>query len=440
MKAVKVDDIGTEHDGYPPTKVTSGSPDVFIDGKPAARVGDPLEPHDKPNSPKHGRVIATGSSTVFINGRPAALTGGAVSCGGVTIGTGTVNIGDQPPASQASSASPRHTTAIPQGMVKKTVNATAGTAVFTPKEILVPVPEEQVVVDPLTEENLIEAAAGTPAEETERQKFKITDIPGVMRNIKNWPKSAELMELWFSLPAKEMIKDEKKGKIRADLYPPEYTNTTMFTWHWLEQFSQVLEARNKLINTLLTKNAKKEFSYCITNYFKSKPHLETTTHIINALNPVQLHSHWQFQRSHVGYGSSMDELYGSLGNFALYAAITKATITKTTNHHLTPNNYSVHITEVGLYMRDTYEFIGEQYVGHWAFEGLTLEPVAGALNKADIEYSLPCWSFETGGLVEGFGNADYRQYRKETGLGGDLLLFSDVKTIPVDIKFDVKAP
>ncbi|WP_430735508.1 type VI secretion system PAAR protein [Halodesulfovibrio aestuarii] len=95
MKAVKVGNIGTEHDGYPPTKVTAGSPDVFIDGLPAARVGDPLEPHDKPNSPMHNRAIATGSSTVFINGKPAALTGGAVSCGGVTIGTGTVNIGDQ---------------------------------------------------------------------------------------------------------------------------------------------------------------------------------------------------------------------------------------------------------------------------------------------------------------------------------------------------------
>lgn len=96
MKAVKVSDIGTDHDGFHPTKVTAGSPDVFIDGLPAARVGDPLEPHDKPNHSKHDRAIATGSSTVFINGRPAALTGGKIDCGGVTIGNGTVNIGDQP--------------------------------------------------------------------------------------------------------------------------------------------------------------------------------------------------------------------------------------------------------------------------------------------------------------------------------------------------------
>jgi len=99
MKAVKVGNIGTDHDGFHPTKVTAGSPDVFVDGVPAARVGDPLEPHDKPNNPKHGRAIKTGSSTVFINGKPAALTGGAISCGGVTIGSGTVNISDQAPTS-----------------------------------------------------------------------------------------------------------------------------------------------------------------------------------------------------------------------------------------------------------------------------------------------------------------------------------------------------
>jgi len=60
-KGVKVGDIGTDHDGFPPTPVTAGSPDVKFDGQPAARVGDPLAPHDKPKHPPHGRTIASGS-------------------------------------------------------------------------------------------------------------------------------------------------------------------------------------------------------------------------------------------------------------------------------------------------------------------------------------------------------------------------------------------
>lgn len=70
-KGVKVGDIGTDHDGFPPTPVTAGSPDVKFDGQ------------------------------------PAAITGGAISCGGVTIGSGTVNIGDvyQPAEMSALSSS-----------------------------------------------------------------------------------------------------------------------------------------------------------------------------------------------------------------------------------------------------------------------------------------------------------------------------------------------
>lgn len=33
---------------------------------------------------------------MYINGKAAAITGGVVTCGGVTIGSGTVNIGDAP--------------------------------------------------------------------------------------------------------------------------------------------------------------------------------------------------------------------------------------------------------------------------------------------------------------------------------------------------------
>lgn len=104
--AAKVGDIGTDHDGFHPTAITAGSPDIFIDGIPAARVGDPLAPHDKPNNPPHPRKIASGSSTVFINGMPAALTGGAVDCGGVIIGSGTVVIGDQAPAARSARSAP----------------------------------------------------------------------------------------------------------------------------------------------------------------------------------------------------------------------------------------------------------------------------------------------------------------------------------------------
>lgn len=91
--AAKLNDKGTQHDGYCETVITAGSPTVFIDNLAAARKGDPLTPHDKPEFPPHPRKIASGSGTVFIDGLPAARTGDAIDCGGVVIGNGTVNIG-----------------------------------------------------------------------------------------------------------------------------------------------------------------------------------------------------------------------------------------------------------------------------------------------------------------------------------------------------------
>lgn len=91
--AAKLADKGTQHDGYNETVITAGSPTVFIDGLPAGRLGDPLTPHAKPLHPPHPRKIATGSTTVFIDGLPAARAGDSIDCGGVVIGSGTVNIG-----------------------------------------------------------------------------------------------------------------------------------------------------------------------------------------------------------------------------------------------------------------------------------------------------------------------------------------------------------
>lgn len=94
--AARLGDIGSNHGSWHPSPIISGSSDVITNGRPAARQGDALAPHDKPKSPPHGRSIAEGSPTVFINGKPAARVGDGISCGGnISTGSGNVNIGDK---------------------------------------------------------------------------------------------------------------------------------------------------------------------------------------------------------------------------------------------------------------------------------------------------------------------------------------------------------
>ena len=88
-----------------------------------------------------------------------------------------------------------------------------------------------------------------------------------------------------------------------------------------------------------------------------------------------------------------------------------------------------------LYMRDTYDFIGPQYLGHWNENGMGF-PVAAALARAaDFEWHLAAYSINHGWMTA-INNSDFDNYRKKSGQGNDLLVFSDV--LPFDTLIEVQ--
>ncbi|MBX2808901.1 MAG: PAAR domain-containing protein [Cellvibrionaceae bacterium] len=90
--AARLGDKDTGHPGAPPTPIITGSPDVLINGKPAARLGDKLQKHHKGE-----RRIVEGVNSVLINGLPAVRISDAINCGGViNEGSPNVFIGDKP--------------------------------------------------------------------------------------------------------------------------------------------------------------------------------------------------------------------------------------------------------------------------------------------------------------------------------------------------------
>ncbi|MDR2871941.1 MAG: PAAR domain-containing protein [Xanthomonadaceae bacterium] len=60
--------------------ILSGSPDVFFEGRPVARVGDPVLCSDHPGSPPP--VLAEGAKTVFVNSRNLVRIGHRTTCDG----------------------------------------------------------------------------------------------------------------------------------------------------------------------------------------------------------------------------------------------------------------------------------------------------------------------------------------------------------------------
>lgn len=90
-EATRLNDSCTGHDACPPVPLVEGSPNVYINGRPAGRVGDHYTSHGCVTHPGHQDVIAAGSSKVVINGKPAARIGDAVSIGG-TVQDGSDNV------------------------------------------------------------------------------------------------------------------------------------------------------------------------------------------------------------------------------------------------------------------------------------------------------------------------------------------------------------
>lgn len=78
-------DAGEDSAGGP---IIQGSPNVFANGKPVARVGDAVAGHG-PGA--HARpVMAEGSPNVFTNGIPTCRAGDAATCGDTASGSSDV--------------------------------------------------------------------------------------------------------------------------------------------------------------------------------------------------------------------------------------------------------------------------------------------------------------------------------------------------------------
>lgn len=85
----------TGHICYPPTALLEGSPNVFVNNKPAGRVGDKFASHSCPGSdppPPHlVRPISQGPLNVYFNMRPPGRAGDFIACGD-KIAKGSKNV------------------------------------------------------------------------------------------------------------------------------------------------------------------------------------------------------------------------------------------------------------------------------------------------------------------------------------------------------------
>ena len=78
-------DAGTDVAGG---AIIQGSPNVFANNKPVARVGDAVAGHGR--GPHAGPVMAAGSGNVFTNNIPTCRAGDPATCGHPASGSSNV--------------------------------------------------------------------------------------------------------------------------------------------------------------------------------------------------------------------------------------------------------------------------------------------------------------------------------------------------------------
>jgi hypothetical protein len=260
----------------------------------------------------------------------------------------------------------------------------------------------------------------TQGKKVEIDMLKLSDLPGVMRNM-GWIVAPKLMDRWFQGDA-FVLHDDLRDKY--DDFPlsilPEHYDDDIVTMDWALQFDRVVEAYDSIIADYATKAATKLLEKRLHHYGwpTTSPRLGNTSMTARELNAT-----CQIQTAHCGkLTDTIDDFYGAIGRGFVQLAVVG---------HVYRDNFSEMfiIDNVGLYLKDRYEFEGFQFLGAWT--------KTKAFGKAEMLSRLSAATSPVGTQILKLNepvfhvfNHHFRQYREKHGKGGDFVIYSDVKWLP----------
>ncbi|QBX80455.1 DUF6402 family protein [Citrobacter tructae] len=281
--------------------------------------------------------------------------------------------------------------------------------------------------------------------------FKITDIPQVMENM-GWIESARFMRKWFNDPYFEMTKQQKLNRVDMGMID-KHNILDDLSFDWLltsssrikpiydgfvremsnvVEYNETLGRKKSLLNQLSSGlcfilNRLENSGFFVDGVFKN-------AHInYDGLSAMELDKISQFNFIRIGSTlwekatDKLDDVYGALGSFIIKIAFTDLSISKEKSGFI-----RLEINELGLYVRDTYEFMNDgddQPLGYWGFKGV-IKPnlISGVMNKDYIDNDDDRYFRVTNSAF-----VNYREKYKVDKKTGDFFVYSTVKKIPVNI-------
>ncbi|SDG75670.1 DUF6402 family protein [Dyella sp. 333MFSha] len=254
---------------------------------------------------------------------------------------------------------------------------------------------------------------------------KVESIPRAMRHV-GWMVAADLMERWLHSSA-WVLPDVWKSPDAPDprTLPASSLDERIVRMSWAMANPRVRIGMERLREKMANGPAKKLLQRRATKLsWGANGRADFGSQHDSA---VQLD--WKCQSNYEVIGGkldTMDDLYGALGSAALKVALVGEATRDAQNGKI-----SLRVTHAGFYIRDTYDFNGPQTLGTWTKDGV--------LNKKQIFANavMNGLSFQWGIPSGHVSNADFEQYRIETGLGGDFVIYSDVYWERTDFVLDL---
>ncbi|MBX8469981.1 hypothetical protein K5E37_13100 [Pseudomonas sp. RIT778] len=289
----------------------------------------------------------------------------------------------------------------------------------------------------------------TPAENKEGQKvqakvFQLSSIPKVMDKL-GWTVAARVMRKWFAGAPYELSKSVKQGDVSASTLTAEKLITDI-PFEWL--FSGSDRVKPKVDEYIAGLSVTSEFNGSVGRVKGSFDELSkglivlmTRLQRLGLLDvkskrlkgayldfsdktAMELEDISQFNLIRFGASDwekatdALDDVYGALGTFVVKVAATRFRTIQ--NDHGFP---AIEIEQVGLYVRDTYDFLNagdDQLLGYWSPEGV--------IRPGPIDYFTEPAVIEKGGVdYYKVTNGHFNKYRQLHGKGGDMMIYTTVK-------------
>lgn len=259
--------------------------------------------------------------------------------------------------------------------------------------------------------------------------FTLHDIPAAMR-ANGWVVGARLMERWFARGARTMSLDEKRGRV-----PSPDVETQIVTMRWAMSFARAARARDELLATW-NQGSHLQASIGVIEgrvreWRRNHPPGKAPLRFGNlAASARQVDTTCQanFKTVTSGIFSSVDDFYAALGNAQVNLAVSGMV------EQVAKGRSRLRIDEVATYLRDTYDFNGDQALGSWGPSGIMrtafLAPAIPVVAEgAEDDPGQAYWSVS---------NGSFQEYRRHYHRGGDFVILSDVVrtrlSVPVAIE------